>query len=187
MADGRKYHQAVAALEVLYARLPTVACRGDCAEACGPVPLTVLEARRLQVTTHRKPRTIPLDYVDERGNTRTQRCIYLTDTNRCSAYAVRPLICRAWGVLKGLSCTRGCLPERWLSAIEFVDIAQAIERLGGSIVRTSPDGLTRTPDDTFLDLRPQRDTAAIEADAERTRSLRALHGGRILAVVKNER
>jgi hypothetical protein len=178
--------QAVAALEALYARLPTVACRGECSVACGPIPLTVLEARRLQVTTHRKPRTIDLTVINAAGVTAPrEQCVYLTDTGRCSAYAVRPLLCRAWGVLQALSCIRGCVPERWISPIEFVVIAQAVERLGGPVVRTSPVGLTRTPDDTFLDLRPQRETTAIDDDAERTRSLRALHGGRILAVVKH--
>jgi Fe-S-cluster containining protein len=182
MSDGRKYRQAIAALDALYATLPTIACTGRCAIACGPIILTPLEARRLQVTTHRKPRTLPVTAVDVAGNTLRQRCVYLHE-DRCTAYAVRPLICRAWGVVKQLSCMHGCVPDRWLTEVELVAVAQAIERVGGLLVQTDVDGLTRSPVDTWFGLAPQRSLDAIAVDAERTRSLRALHGGRIVAVV----
>jgi hypothetical protein len=185
-----KERAACAALDALYARLPVVACRGECGVACGPIPLTDLEARRLQAATHRKPRTIALTVVNAAGvASPREQCVYLTEAGRCAAYAARPLICRAWGVVQALSCIRGCVPAAWLSPIDFVAIAQAVEILGGGrLLRTSAEGLTHNPDDTFRNLAPApgRTREAIEADAERTRTLRALHGGRILAVVKTE-
>jgi acyl-coenzyme A thioesterase PaaI-like protein len=69
-----------------------------------------------------------------------------------------------------------------------VRLALAIEQVGGGrLLVTTPDGLALNPGGGFASLLdPGRSETAIEADAERTRSLRALHGGRILAVVKHE-
>lgn len=191
-SDGRKYHEAVAALDALYAQLPTIECKGGCAVACGPIPLTDVEARRLQLATHRKPKTIMLTpaVVDASGDTRHERCIYLTDQDRCSAYAVRPLVCRAFGLVKRMSCMRGCLPDRWLTDREFLQLAQAVEAVGGGrLLMTHPDGLTRHPAGGFLgvDVHGGRGDDQVNADAERTRGLRALHGGRIIAAVSNDR
>jgi uncharacterized protein len=187
-ADGRKYHAAVAALEALYATLPTIACKGLCAIACGPIVLTDVEARRLQVTTHRKPRTIPVTAIDAAGNTMRERCVYLTPTDRCSAYAVRPLICRAWGLVKMLSCMHGCGPDRWISTLDLARLGQAVERIGGGrVLRTIPEGLGHEADaKTWEMLEPRRSAAAIERDADRTRGLRALHGGRIISAVRSD-
>lgn len=165
--------KAVAKLEALYAQLPTVACRGLCFIACGPVPMSTLEAQRMRkADPWRRP---PM--IDENA-----RCVYLTEQHRCGVYDVRPLICRVWGVVKRMSCMHGCIPTRWLSDHEFVQIAKAIERLGGPLVVSDIGGLAAT-DATFLDL----DTASVPEDladhlAEKTRSLRALYGGRIAGV-----
>ena len=172
-SDNRKYRAAVAALDALYAELPTVACRGLCGVTCGAVPLTDVEARRLQVTTHRKPRTILLatPVVDVNGDTRHERCVYLSAEDRCTAYP------------------RGCIPDRWLADRAFVRLAQAIERVGGDrLLVTTPAGLAVHPSGSFqsmLGADAGRPDALVDADAERTRSLRALHGGRIIGVVKN--
>lgn len=169
-------------LEALYARLPAITCRGDCAVACGPIVLTDLEARRLQAATHIKPRTVflPMAVVDAHGDRRHERCIYLDARDRCRAYAVRPFICRAFGLLRLLSCPRGCMPDVWLRDTDFAALAREIEALGGGrVLRTTPQGLVDTGD-RFSFLHPQRPEADIDEDAERTRSLRALHGGRIV-------
>jgi Fe-S-cluster containining protein len=180
--------QAVAALDALYATLPTIACKGLCAIACGPIVLTDIEARRLQVTTHTKPRTIPVTAIDADGNTLRERCVYLTPANRCRAYAVRPLICRAWGLVKMLSCMHGCVPDRWISTVDLAALGQAVERIGGGrVLRTIPEGLGLDTDaKTWGDLAPRRSAAAIARDEDRTRGLRALHGGRIISAVRND-
>ena len=188
MNKTAKLAAAFARLDALYAELPTVACKGECAIACGPIPLTNLEARRLQVVSHVKPRTVIKMVADGAPSTARlrDRCIYLRDDDRCSVYAVRPLICRAWGVIKMMSCMRGCLPDRWLTDLEFVKLAQAVEQVGGGrVLRTCADGLVHIPGETYAGLMPApgRTAAAIDADAERTRNLRALHGGRIIAAV----
>lgn len=180
VSKAAKLAAAFAQLDAIYAELPTIACKGECAIACGPIPLTDLEARRLQLATHVKPRTVIKLLADGAIERERERCIYL-ENDRCRAYAVRPLICRAWGLVRMLSCMHGCLPDHWLKDTEFVRIAQAVERLGGGrVLRTSPDGLTHVPGERFAGIVAHRSEAEIEAHSERVRSLRALHGGRII-------
>lgn len=172
---SRKTDQrAITKLEAIYAQLPNVACRGLCSEACGPILMSTLEATRMRKADrdNREPAV---------GEDLT--CVYLTPRQRCAVYAVRPLICRVWGVVKRMSCMHGCVPDRWLSDADFVAVAKAIERLGGPIVVSALRGLDRETGDTFLDL----DTTGVPLElqeqlAERTRGLRALHGGRIVGL-----
>src|SRR4051812_30447473 len=112
---NRYLHGLFNQLDAIYARMPTVACKGLCSVACGSVPLSDLEARRMQLVSHRKPRT-----------TADGICAYLTIDKRCSVYAVRPAICRAWGVLQTLSCMHGCAPAQWMLDDEFLRIVQEI-------------------------------------------------------------
>lgn len=183
----RKTARAIEALEYLYARVPSIACRRLCGEACGPMILTDLEARRLQTATHVKPRTLPMITSEA-----DLRCIYLArDQRACTVHAIRPLICRVWGVVKRLSCRYGCVPDRWLSDPEFLALAQAVEAIGGGrVLRTSPEGLGHYPGEAFATVPPARgaeEIERIEEEAERVRSLRALFGGRILAAVPTPR
>jgi Fe-S-cluster containining protein len=191
VSKAAKLADAFARLDRLYAELPTIRCQGRCAIACGPIPLSEIEARRLQLASHTKPRTVIRLLADGGPETLTprERCIYLTPADRCSVYAVRPLICRAWGLVRLMSCMHGCLPDRWLRDTDFVRLAQAIERIGGGrLLRTSPEGLIHIPGETFTGLAPApgRSEADIDADSERTRGLRALHGGRIVAAVRTD-
>ena len=183
MSKRDKYARAIAALDRLYAAVPAVPCRRLCGEACGPVILTDLEARRLQVASHVKPRTLPMI-----ASGADLRCIYLTPAqDGCTVHAIRPLICRVWGALKRLSCPHGCVPERWISDSEFVALAIAVEKIGGGrVLRTGPEGLGHVPGERFATLlgarlRPE---AVINAEAERVRGLRALFGGLILSAIE---
>jgi uncharacterized protein len=190
-ATIRRLQAAFAKLDAIYAELPTIACKGECAIACGAIPLSDLEARRLQLATHQKPRTRPgLDALSDFATApMRERCIYLTDRDRCSVYTIRPLICRAWGLLRMLSCMHGCVPDRWLKDQEFLRLAQRIEALGrgAGVLRTGPQGLEHVEGESFLAMgQPTRSAERIEADAERTRGLRALHGGRIILATENE-
>jgi Putative zinc- or iron-chelating domain len=167
-----------AKLDAIYARLPRVACRGLCGIACGPIPMSVVEADRLRRTAHKAPRTTP----GQIGDRDAWRCIYLRSTERCEVYAVRPLICRVWGTVKRMSCPWGCTPDRWLSDHEFLAVAQEVERVGGGTVVTTPDGLE--PIDVAFAAIDASNTPAeyAEAEAERVRVLRILHGGRIMGL-----
>lgn len=170
---ARKLAALVAQLEALYAQVPPVACIGKCAKACRSIPLVAVEARRLQAATHVKPRTVGDD-----------RCVYLTPAGRCSAYAVRPFICRAYGLVSSLTCPFGCTPATWLDSDHFLRLAQAIERLGGRLLRTTDAGVEEFGD-SFLRIENVKTRTEMLDDDARLRGLRALHGGYILAATKN--
>jgi hypothetical protein len=168
----KTHRKAIAKLEALYATIPRVACRGRCAIARGAVPMTTLEAARARRAD--PGRRLPMIREDA-------RCIYLTARERCSVYAVRPLVCRVWGAVQRMSCMHGCVPDRWLTDRESLALMQAVERVGGAMVLPTLGPLA--PHDSFLDFRPESQwlpDAVIEQMAARTRGLRALHGGRII-------
>ncbi|WP_353653664.1 YkgJ family cysteine cluster protein [Mycobacterium sp. DL99] len=80
-------------LERIYRSVPTVACKGLCAEACGPIGMSEEERRRLL------KRGVLIDGSLE--------CPALVD-DRCSVYEDRPLICRLWGAVESMPCPHGC-------------------------------------------------------------------------------
>lgn len=111
------FAEAVQALEALYATLPRVDCQRQCQEACGPIMMSRLEWLRVL----RSP-----------GRRRTLRdactCPMLL-RGACAVYAVRPLICRLYGLVARMRCPFGCVPERWVSDEEartLLEAAQAI-------------------------------------------------------------
>lgn len=174
----RAEREAFAALDALYAQLPAIACARRCGISCqGGILLTDVEARRLQLATHCKPRT-----TNARG-----RCVYLSADERCTVHPIRPLICRVWGLVKRLSCMHGCVPAQWLDDRAFLDLAVAVERVGGGrVLRTTIEGLVHAPGESFgklaaaVAIAPRVDDTTIAVEAERVLHLRALHGGRIL-------
>lgn len=115
------YPDALAALDALYATLPAMACQGRCQAACGPVALTKLEVTRLRRTTTLPTRNVP-----------TPPCPLLRQ-GRCSVYAVRPLICRAWGAVESMQCPHGCQPERLLTIAEWEAVTAAVDAVSRSL------------------------------------------------------
>lgn len=191
MSKRSKLVGLFARLDAVYARLPAIACQGRCAIACGPIPLSDLEARRLQLATHVKPRTVIRVVADGPPSTaiERERCIYLKDEARCSVYSIRPLICRAWGLVRMMSCPHGCVPATWVNDVEFARLAQEVGSLGGGrLLRTTPEGLTIEPRG-FSDLPIESSTRTpeqLERIGDRVRTLRVLHGGRVFAAFTDE-
>lgn len=190
MSKRSKLADLFARLDALYARLPAMTCKGRCAIACGPIVLSDLEARRLQLATHVKPRTV-IRLLADGGAPAVlrERCIYLEDERRCTAYDARPLICRAWGLVRLMSCMHGCLPTSWVNDLEFATLARDVERLGGGrLLRTTPEGLAVEPRG-FSDLplnTVTRTREELDEHGDRVRDLRALHGGRIFIAEKRQ-
>lgn len=114
-----------AALDALYATLPTVACQGRCQSACSLIPMSDREAARLTAAT-----LAPPGY-----HVATKTCRYLTPAGRCNVYAVRPLICRLYGVVETMPCPHGCQPDRWLTH----DEGHAYIRQARALSQQAPD------------------------------------------------
>lgn len=105
-------------LDAIYARLPHIECKGLCHEACGPIGMTRIEHRRLE--EGRGPLACK-DLV----------CPLLDENKRCTAYSIRPLVCRLFGLVEQMRCPHGCEPERWLSDEEATEIMRQVIVAGG--------------------------------------------------------
>jgi Fe-S-cluster containining protein len=121
-------------LLTIYNRLPTLACKGLCHEACGPIHVSPVELERMQAIRPLPPGTIHGDLV--RGTrtyvivSKNQVCPQLDPkTKRCLVYEARPLICRAYGAVTDLRCEHGCVPSKPMSKGEFLELAQELESI----------------------------------------------------------
>lgn len=88
-------------LDRIYRAIPTVECKGLCAEACGPIQMSPQEHQRIMD----RGVDIP-DGFDLLANGKSV-CPALKD-NRCTVYEDRPLICRLWGAVESMPCPFGC-------------------------------------------------------------------------------
>jgi Fe-S-cluster containining protein len=62
-------------------------------------------------------------------------------TGLCEVYEVRPLICRAWGMLRSMRCPHGCQPSRLMDDKEFGDLVFRVMKLHENDQRRSvPQG-----------------------------------------------
>lgn len=92
------------ALQELYDELPKIDCKQQCSESCGPVFMTRVEWQSVCRVVG-----------EERKGDADLTCPILEE-GLCSAYEVRPMLCRLWGVVESMKCPWGCIPERWLTA-----------------------------------------------------------------------
>jgi uncharacterized protein len=167
----------IAKLDALYATLPTIRCRKLCGESCGPVLLTTGEAERVRRFGHAKLRT----------DATTATCSALSPRGTCRVYPARPLICRVWGLVKRMSCPFGCVPDRWLTDVEFAKLAAASEAIAGSLLLTTPTGPQQCGESfrTLLPILDDVDAVTManhERLAEHTRALRAIHHGQCIGL-----
>jgi Fe-S-cluster containining protein len=107
-------------LDDLYAQLPSIACRGLCQEACGPIEMSILEAERIEI---RYGKTIEAPCLT---------CSALGPMGTCTVYDARPLICRLWGLTESMACPHGCKPEGgYLSDDEARRLINRSVQIGG--------------------------------------------------------
>lgn len=139
----RKYtrEEAIAALEELYAQLPALECKGLCHDSCTTVDASELERQRAAEAGRGlgpaySYKRLQLMIAD--GN--KPRCPSLGPLNNCTIYAVRPFICRVFGMARGLRCDHGCIPDGILEDGEVVRAFAIIEQLSRLVtgVRSNP-------------------------------------------------
>ena len=88
----------------LYKQIPEFECIEGCIDCCGPVPLSIYEARRLGID-------MPITPINKQC-----KCLFISDKG-CSVYNKRPLVCRLFGAgLKTtMMCPHGKKPKTMLS------------------------------------------------------------------------
>ena len=118
------------ALRRVYRKVPALECKGLCHETCGPIPLTAMERERIEESIGH-----PIGAVGD-----DMTCPLLDDNNRCSVYALRPLICRMWGAEETMRCPHGCIPKRYLTMDEGGALIQEITAVGGMMTFTVEGG-----------------------------------------------
>lgn len=52
-------------------------------------------------------------------------CLKLVE-GLCSVYEDRPMLCRLWGLVEGMKCQWGCVPERYLTDREGREFLRAV-------------------------------------------------------------
>lgn len=144
MSDVR----AKAALDRLYAELPTIACQRKCESSCGPILMSRIEDERITKKLGYEP-VMTLDPT----NPRSFRCPMLRD-GLCAVYAIRPMLCRLWGIVETLPCPWGCKPEpRYLSHREGLVMLKRAEELGtpeeAAQARLEREHLEAMPEETL--------------------------------------
>jgi len=121
------YAKKIRKLEAIYARIPTLDCKGCCHSACTVIGCSQLEDLRIMKETGKDiVCTIEDIILATQGH---MPCIFLDKNKRCEIYPVRPAICRLFGVAEGLECPHGCKPKKMLIRREAHEILTEIERL----------------------------------------------------------
>lgn len=112
-------------LERIYRAIPTVHCKGLCAESCGPVDMSPVERRRIAALGVDIPKPDVAAVLADGGHV----CPALT-AGHCSVYDARPVICRLWGATQSMPCPFGCEAEPGLlmdaGARQLISRAQRI-------------------------------------------------------------
>ena len=107
-------------LAAIYAELPQLKCKRLCQRACGPVFWSEVENDAISEHVHGKflkgDASLTCPYLDK-------------PTGDCTIYAVRPLLCRLWGLVPKMACPWGCRPERWLTDVEAYGLLHAVEAI----------------------------------------------------------
>jgi Fe-S-cluster containining protein len=123
-------------LQKIYDQIPKIECQGHCGRdqhntCCGPIGCTILEAALLEeyngVITGWESIGLQTVKMNIEELFPLMICPHLSPSGRCNAYAVRPLVCRLWGVVETLKCPWGCKPERYLTDRESFAMFRAAE------------------------------------------------------------
>ena len=122
----------VAQLDVVYAELPTIDCKGLCQASCGPI----VQARSV---TQQELLHMQDSGGERRGRQQRQplTCPYLTtdEAGRCSIYEARPAICRLWGIVDTplMRCPHGCEATEMLSDRAGKMVLAFVMTIGGAL------------------------------------------------------
>lgn len=124
-------------LDDLYAKLPSVMCKGLCHDSCSAVPISQVERDAIAKHTGRRVKVmadVPLDlpakhYVIRPKHPDDLTCPYLQQ-KRCSIYSARPLACRMYGAVAGMRCPHGCTTSTEpLSDVQAHQIMEEVAKL----------------------------------------------------------
>lgn len=135
-------------LDAIYAQVPDVGCKGLCSPACTWIALLEIERDRI---TRRHGITLQ-DMQVRQVAPGTVRChAFDFQTNRCTIYFDRPLICRLWGASEDTPCPHGCKSATGalLSTPKAFELMTELHRLSGENA-WSPETLAYLLEDELI-------------------------------------
>ena len=161
-----------AALDALYAELPSLDCRGLCWHSCGPVDMSTAERERIAERGVDIPGYTMAAADRYRETGAVDACPALGPLHTCTVHDIRPMICRLWGMTETMRCPHGCRPARELSEQEQNAFLQRSRALGSRAQEGDQDWvlqpyvaeLARDPATRPLLLRYMRGDASVEAE-----------------------
>jgi len=113
-------------LQSHYDKIPPVACKGLCQEACGALVLLKKEVDEIRKEFGK---TISTD--------QNLSCTALCKVSgTCTVYSARPWVCRAYGAMEGLECPYGCNTAPLVSKKDGDKMLRALQKAGGPAVCT---------------------------------------------------
>ncbi len=91
----------------------------NCGECCGPVPITIDDYAR--ISNYLQGNSYAREVV--RRKHEPLQCVFRDDVQRkCAIYSVRPMVCRLFGVAKGMTCSHGNSAE--IDSAGLIDFGQ---------------------------------------------------------------
>lgn len=147
MSRGPSRAEAIERLEQIYDSLPDIACKGLCDDECTLVSGSELERERIRergidlgpaIASRRAGRSIAAFVA---SGLHQYRCPALSPFGTCRVHDVRPLICRAFGVVDGyLICEHGCVPDGTIDAAQLAAMLDEVEELSRQVTGVSRRG-----------------------------------------------
>ena len=152
----RRRQEAIRQPDALYAQLPPLECKGLCHDTCTSVDASELERERMREA--RPGVELPTFEEGREAFRRGEipRCPMLGPLNTCTVYDVRPLICRAFGMVydsdllnpahtQPMMCDHGCIPDGTITRAQLFRHLRQIEALSQEVTgvsRIPPGGFT---------------------------------------------
>jgi Fe-S-cluster containining protein len=119
-----------AALQELYNRVPTVACKGLCDFACTAIDASGRERQRIRAAGVELPPIAEMKHAN--ATIDDYRCPALTEQGRCSVYELRPMVCRTWGTNTAQPCPHDCeIDGEPLTPVQMVELLTESLVVGG--------------------------------------------------------
>lgn len=133
VSDKMNNNAKLTKIDALLGTIPAFQCKEGCYDCCGPIELSRLEYLRCIQASGRTA-----EDVKQQMQNNLKQGIYTcplldTETKKCTAYAVRPAICRLFGTVRGeLVCPHGYAPEgsAMLSDGQAREILRKVKELG---------------------------------------------------------
>jgi uncharacterized protein len=120
------------AIDALLETVPRFTCKPGCADCCGPLMMSRLEAKRIRRATGIDPMAL-MNNLEQAIQTGCLTCPFVhPETHRCTIYEIRPAVCRIFGASehRRLTCPHGCRPEKLMTNSETDALMDQIDKLG---------------------------------------------------------